>query len=94
MKQYKLLIVDDELVVRDSLSKWFRQDGYFVETAEDAAHALKLMNEGPWDVTLLDIKMPGMSGLELLKRLREIDPAATVIMFTAFASVESAVQAL
>jgi DNA-binding NtrC family response regulator len=94
VKQYKLLIVDDELVVRDSLSKWFRQDGYFVETAEDAAHALKLMNEGPWDVTLLDIKMPGMSGLELLKRLREIDPAATVIMFTAFASVESAVQAL
>lgn len=94
MKQYKLLIVDDELVVRDSLSKWFRQDGFFVEAAEDAAHALKLLNEGPWDVTLLDIKMPGMSGLELLKRLREIDPAATVIMFTAFASVESAVQAL
>ncbi|MCX6136918.1 MAG: sigma-54 dependent transcriptional regulator [Ignavibacteriales bacterium] len=81
MKQYKLLIVDDELVVRDSLSKWFRQDGFFVEAAEDAAHALKLLNEGPWDVTLLDIKMPGMSGLELLKR-------------PAFASVESAVQAL
>jgi DNA-binding NtrC family response regulator len=94
LKQYKLLIVDDELVVRDSLAKWFRQDGFFVETAEDAAHALKLLNEGPWDVTLLDIKMPGMSGLELLKRLREIDSNATVIMFTAFASVESAVQAL
>ncbi len=93
-KQNSLLIVDDELVVRDSLSKWFKQDGYRVDSAEDAAHAIKKMNEGPWDIILLDIKMPGMSGLELQKRLREIDPAATIIMITAFASVESAVQAL
>jgi DNA-binding NtrC family response regulator len=94
IKQNSLLIVDDELVVRDSLSKWFKQDGYRVDSAEDAAHAIKKMNEGPWDIILLDIKMPGMSGLELQKRLREIDPAATIIMITAFASVESAVQAL
>jgi two-component system, NtrC family, response regulator AtoC len=93
-KQSSLLIVDDEPVVRDSLSKWFRQDGFRVDSAEDASHALKKMNEGPWDVILLDIKMPGMSGLELQKRLHEIDPAVTVIMITAFASVESAVQAL
>lgn len=93
-KQNSLLIVDDELVVRDSLSKWFKQDGYRVDSAEDAAHAIKKMNDGPWDIILLDIKMPGMSGLELQKRLREIDPAATIIMITAFASVESAVQAL
>lgn len=93
-KQNSLLIVDDELVVRDSLSKWFKQDGYRVDSVEDASHAIKKMNEGPWDIILLDIKMPGMSGLELQKRLREIDPAATIIMITAFASVESAVQAL
>ncbi len=93
-KQNSLLIVDDELVVRDSLSKWFKQDGYRVEAAEDAAHAIKKMSEGPWNVILLDIKMPGMSGLELQKRLKEIDPAITTIMITAFASVESAVQAL
>jgi len=93
-KQNSLLIVDDELVVRDSLSKWFKQDGYKVETAEDTAHAIKWMNNGPWDVILLDIKMPGMSGLELQKRLKEIDPSTTTIMITAFASVESAVQAL
>ncbi len=93
-KQNSLLIVDDELVVRDSLSKWFKQDGYRVDSAEDAAHALRKMNDGPWDVVLLDIKMPGMSGLELQKRLHEIDQAATVIMITAFASVDSAVQAL
>ena len=94
IKQNSLLIVDDELVVRDSLSKWFKQDGYRVDTAEDANHAIKKMNDGPWNVILLDIKMPGMSGLELQKRLREIDPSISTIMITAFASVESAVQAL
>ncbi len=89
-----LLVVDDEQIVRDSLTKWFRQDGYRVDCAEDANQALKKMTEGPWDVILLDIKMPGMSGLELQKRVHEIDRNATVIMITAFASVESAVQAL
>jgi DNA-binding NtrC family response regulator len=89
-----IMIVDDELIVRESLTKWFRQDGYRVESAEDANHALKLMNEGPWDLALLDIKMPGMSGLDLQKRLKEIDKNTGVIMITAFASVESAVQAL
>jgi len=89
-----LLIVDDEFVVRDSLTKWFRQDGYRVESAEDANQALKLMDQGPWDVVLLDIKMPGMSGLDLQKRLHDLSRSTVVIMITAFASVESAVQAL
>jgi DNA-binding NtrC family response regulator len=89
-----ILIVDDEYIVRDSLTKWFRQDGYRVESAEDAAHALKQMEKGPWDIILLDIKMPGVSGLELQKQLKQIDEYAIIIMITAFASVESAVQAL
>lgn len=89
-----ILIVDDELIVRESLTKWFQQDGYRVESAEDANRAIKLMTEGPWDLALLDIKMPGMSGLELQKRIKEIDKNTFVIIITAFASVESAVQAL
>ncbi len=93
-KQPSLLVVDDEQIVRDSLTKWFRQDGYRVESAEDAAHALKKMTAGPWDVILLDIKMPGMSGLELQKQIRENDRTSIIIIITAFASVESAVQAL
>jgi DNA-binding NtrC family response regulator len=93
-KKSSILIVDDEPIVRESLTKWFRQDGFRVESAEHANAALKLMEKGPWDVVILDIKMPGMSGLDLLKRLREIDRNAQVIMATAFASVESAVQAL
>ncbi|MDD8017826.1 MAG: sigma-54 dependent transcriptional regulator [Bacteroidota bacterium] len=93
-KKNSILVVDDELIVRESLTKWFQQDGFRVEAAEHANAALKLMEKGPWDIIILDIKMPGMSGLELLKRLREIDKTAQVIMVTAFASVESAVQAL
>ncbi len=92
--QSSILIVDDELSVRDSLSKWFREDGFKVGAAENANKALTLMNDGPWDVILLDIKMPGMDGLELQKRIREIDKSASVIMITAFAAVDSAVQAL
>ncbi len=93
-QQASILIVDDELSVRDSLSKWFKEDGYRVGAAENANKALSLMNEGPWDVILLDIKMPGMDGLELQKRLNEIDKTPAIIMVTAFAAVDSAVQAL
>jgi DNA-binding NtrC family response regulator len=89
-----ILIVDDEQIVRESLTKWFLQDGYRVEAAENANEALKKMEKGPWHVIILDIKMPGMSGMELLKRLRAIDKASQIIMATAFASVETAVQAL
>jgi DNA-binding NtrC family response regulator len=93
-QQSSILIVDDELSVRDSLSKWFKEDGYRVGSAENANKALNLMNDGPWDIILLDIKMPGMDGLELQKRLKEIDKTAAIIMVTAFAAVDSAVQAL
>ncbi|MEW6060581.1 MAG: sigma-54 dependent transcriptional regulator [Bacteroidota bacterium] len=93
-KKYGILIVDDEAIVRESLTKWFLQDGYKVEAAENASEALKKMDKGPWDVIILDIKMPGMDGMELLKRLRDIDSTAQIIMATAFASVETAVQAL
>ncbi len=93
-QQSSILVVDDELSVRDSLSKWFKEDGYRVGAAENANKALNLMSDGPWDIILLDIKMPGMDGLELQKRLKEIDKSAAIIMVTAFAAVDSAVQAL
>jgi DNA-binding NtrC family response regulator len=90
----RILIVDDEYSVRDSLSSWFRKDGHMVEVAENANEALRSMQEHEFDVMLVDIKMPGMDGLELQARIHEIDPAVAVIMITAFASVETAVQAL
>ena len=89
-----ILIVDDEYSVRDSLENWFRKDGYRASSARDAREALQLLQSGGFDIVLLDIKMPGMDGMELQRRLKELDPEIVVIMITAFASVETAVQAL
>ncbi len=89
-----ILVVDDEKVVRESLAKWFREDGYQVESAENAAEALKKMQAKKWDILLLDIKMPGMDGMELHQRIRDLDSTATVIFITAHATVDSAVKAL
>jgi two-component system, NtrC family, response regulator HydG len=92
--QGKLLIVDDEFSVRDSLAKWFHEEGYEVGTAESASDALTRMAETRWDAALLDIKMPGTDGIELQRRMHEIDPELTIIMMTGYASVETAVAAL
>ena len=89
-----ILIVDDEFSVRDSLYNWFRKDGFQVQAAENAADALKALQDQRFDVILLDIKMPGMDGMELLEHIQRIDPQAAVIMITAFASVDTAVRAL
>ncbi len=89
-----LLIVDDENIVRDSLSKWFREEGYQVGTAESASDALTRLAERRWDLALVDIKMPGTDGIELQRRLHEVDPDLTVVIMTGYASVETAVQAL
>jgi DNA-binding NtrC family response regulator len=89
-----ILIVDDENIVRDSLSKWFREDGFQIGTAENAPSALRQLQERKWDIILLDIKMPGMDGMELQRRIMESDPNATIVFITAHASVDTAVQAL
>jgi DNA-binding NtrC family response regulator len=89
-----ILVVDDEQIIRDSLSKWFREDGYEVNAAENAADALRQLQGRKWDVILLDIKMPGMDGMELQQRIRELDPSATIIFITAHATVDTAVKAL
>jgi len=92
--QSKLLIVDDELSVRDSLAKWFREEGYEIGTAESANEALTRMAEQHWDAALVDIKMHGTDGIELQRRMHEVDSDLMVIMMTGYASVETAVAAL
>ncbi|MFH1176583.1 MAG: sigma-54 dependent transcriptional regulator [Acidobacteriota bacterium] len=89
-----ILVVDDEQHVRQSLAAWFREDGYDVAVAAGGRDALATLTREPVDILLVDIKMPGMDGLELLRKVRELAPDATVIIMTAFASVETAVQAL
>jgi DNA-binding NtrC family response regulator len=89
-----LLVVDDEFSVRDSLEHWFRKDGYEACAAADAADALAAMEAAPFDVVLLDVRLPGMDGIELLAEIRKRWPRAIVVMITAFASVDTAVRAL
>ena len=89
-----ILIVDDEASVRDALYKWFKFDGYRVDTAEEATSALKKLQEDSWEIVLLDIKMPGMDGLELQRQIKKIDKDIITIIITAFASVDTSIQAL
>ncbi len=89
-----ILIVDDEASVRDSLYQWFKLDGYRVDTADEATTALKKLQENPWDIILLDIKMPGMDGIELQNRIKQIDKNIVTIIITAYATVDTAIQAL
>ena len=90
----RLLIVDDEDSVRDSLKHWFETDDLEVLTAEDGNVALRALEGTTIDVALVDLKMPGMDGLELQQRIRAFDPEIAVIVITAFATVETAVRAL
>jgi DNA-binding NtrC family response regulator len=93
-KKISILIVDDEESVRDSLYNWFIEDGYRVECAEDAKKALSVLESDAFDIILADIKMLGMDGLEMLRRIKSIRKESIVIMMTAFATVDTAVQAL
>jgi two-component system response regulator HydG len=90
----RILIVDDELVVRDSLQKWFDSEGYDAGAVSSGREALFAVQQKQYDLALLDIKMPGMDGMELQKKLRELDADLTVVIMTGYASVETAVEAL
>jgi two-component system response regulator HydG len=90
----RVLVVDDEASARTGLERVLSQDGFLVDSAESGANALEIAAERPPAVVVTDLKMPGMDGLELLRRLREQDPHMPVIVVTAFGDVSSAVAAM
>jgi DNA-binding NtrC family response regulator len=90
----RVLIVDDEQIMRDSLSEWLEMDEFQVDTADNGMSALKVISERVPDVIVADIKMPGMDGVTLLKKVKETHPELPVIMITAFATVENAVRSM
>ncbi len=94
MGVFRILVVDDEEAMRESLGAWLEKAGHEVTLAPSGAEALELMSHSPCDLALLDIKMPGMDGHEVLQRIREDHPRVMVVMITAYGSIESAVDAM
>ena len=93
-KKIKILVVDDELSIRESLSGWLEQDGFEVESAANGLAALGMIQETRYDIMLIDVKMPEMDGLTLLKKLKEIEPDTAVVMMTAHGAIQDAVDAM
>jgi heterodisulfide reductase subunit A len=91
---FRILVVDDELIVRDSLKEWLQEEGFSVDMAASGLEALDRLTKQSYQLLLLDIKMPGMDGVEVLQKARESLPDLKVIMMTAYATVETAVEAM
>ncbi len=93
-RSFRILVVDDEMVVRDSTKEWLEAEGFEVEMAESGMEALEKLSRSEFNLMFLDVKMPGLDGVEVLKRAREMHPTLPVVMMTAYATVETAVEAM
>jgi DNA-binding NtrC family response regulator len=94
MKRARILVVDDELIMRESLSGWLQRDGHEVETAASGEEALDKIKKVRFDILLVDIKMEGINGLEVLKRVKDDDPDVAIVMITAFGAISTAIEAI
>jgi two-component system response regulator AtoC len=95
MQTCKILVVDDELLIRDLLYDHFSSKNYLISTAQSAEDAIDLLDNGEkFDVVLTDLKMPGMGGIDFIEYLREGDKMLPVIVMTGFPSLETAIEAL
>jgi len=91
---FNILVVDDEESMRDSCRQALSGDGNKVEVAEDGAGGLAMLEKESFDLVILDLKMPGLSGMEVLKKIKERDTEIVVIVITGYATIESAVEAM
>ena len=90
----KILLVEDEKITRKTLSDFISKEGYEIESSGDGLEALEIFDKGKFDVVVTDLRLPGLNGLEILKSIKEKSPQCTVIIITAFATVETAIEAL
>ena len=90
----RILVADDEQSMRDFLEILLQRDGHDVATCGSAPEAVAAIEGDEFDLVISDIRMPGMSGLELLPRIQEISPETLVILITAHGSTETAVEAM
>ena len=90
----KILIIDDEDIMRSCLCDVLTDDGYSVQTAREGQEGIQLFEKNPADIVILDIKMPGLSGVEVLKILKSKKNSVQVIMITGYAAVQTAVDCM
>jgi two-component system response regulator AtoC len=90
----KILIVDDEKLVRWSLQEDFRKEGYHADAVEEGGEAIAQCEEERYDLVFLDIRLPDSNGIEVLKKIKQIDPHLIVMMMTAYGDIETAVEAM
>lgn len=93
-KSGKILVLDDEQIVLDSVRRILESEDYEVKTCRRGEEAVELLKEGGFDILVTDLKMPGMDGLQAMEALSEVDPDLSMIMFTAYSTVDSAVKAM
>ncbi len=94
MKHFDILVVDDEEAMRESLAAWLIKEGYGTDTACGGKEAIALLGKHNYDIVLVDIRMPGMDGITLLKEIRKAHPEILVVIITAYGSIETAVEAM
>lgn len=94
MKEERILVVDDERIVRDSLEVLLREEGFGVDCVEGGREALEMVRSRDYAGVLLDLRMPGIDGIETLRELRRLVPSLPIVMMTAFAEVPTAVAAM
>jgi DNA-binding NtrC family response regulator len=94
MRIQNIYIIEDEEILRVSLADELREAGYKIQEFDDPIKALQVIQKNPPDVVITDIKMPQMDGMELLSQIKSINSDTTVILMTAYGSVESAVEAM
>ncbi|MBI2931272.1 MAG: sigma-54-dependent Fis family transcriptional regulator [Planctomycetes bacterium] len=92
--QVRILVIDDEEVVRASCTRVLGDDGHLVETVVGGVEGLALIEKKPFDILIVDLKMPGMGGMEVLQRAKETHPELDVLIITGYSTVETAVQAM
>ncbi len=94
MKNIRILILDDEEGIRQEIGEFLRSSGFAVEEAAEAQAAFRILEKHPVDIAILDIRLPGMSGLEVLRELRKLHPEVEVIMISGHGDMDSVIEAL
>ena len=93
-QKVKILVADDEAVMRETMSAWLQEKGFHVVSVTSGMDAIEKVKIGSFNIAFVDMKMPGLDGLEVLRAMKRIDPETAVVIMTAYATIETAIEAM